>query len=156
MGSSWADAASPRRKASYAARLWVGRCSSVAFRPVPSLTSRACATCSAIRPCTSNTSESSASKGCSHLVVPFSTLTSSGLTCTRLAPPTCFSQRTLPTTRYCTPNSAPICFGGLVVLRYWFELLLAITPSPGNDASLPRSEERRVGKECRSRWSPYH
>src|ERR1035438_5206528 len=29
------------------------------------------------------------------------------------------------------------------------------------DASLPfvvgdRSEERRVGKECRSRWSPYH
>ena len=23
-------------------------------------------------------------------------------------------------------------------------------------ARLPRSEERRVGKECRSRWSPYH
>ena len=22
--------------------------------------------------------------------------------------------------------------------------------------SLKRSEERRVGKECRSRWSPYH
>ena len=22
--------------------------------------------------------------------------------------------------------------------------------------SLERSEERRVGKECRSRWSPYH
>ena len=22
--------------------------------------------------------------------------------------------------------------------------------------SLDRSEERRVGKECRSRWSPYH
>ena len=22
--------------------------------------------------------------------------------------------------------------------------------------TLPRSEERRVGKECRSRWSPYH
>src|ERR1041385_104043 len=28
----------------------------------------------------------------------------------------------------------------------------------GADAPLPdeRSEERRVGKECRSRWSPYH
>ena len=31
----------------------------------------------------------------------------------------------------------------------------------GNPASLllpapMRSEERRVGKECRSRWSPYH
>ena len=25
-----------------------------------------------------------------------------------------------------------------------------------NDAKLVRSEERRVGKECRSRWSPYH
>src|SRR2546427_10361188 len=23
-------------------------------------------------------------------------------------------------------------------------------------APIPRSEERRVGKECRSRWSPYH
>ena len=23
-------------------------------------------------------------------------------------------------------------------------------------AILTRSEERRVGKECRSRWSPYH
>src|ERR1022692_529634 len=25
-----------------------------------------------------------------------------------------------------------------------------------NGAAVPRSEERRVGKECRSRWSPYH
>src|SRR5207248_10243074 len=25
-----------------------------------------------------------------------------------------------------------------------------------NDKSVHRSEERRVGKECRSRWSPYH
>ena len=25
-----------------------------------------------------------------------------------------------------------------------------------NKAVPPRSEERRVGKECRSRWSPYH
>ena len=24
------------------------------------------------------------------------------------------------------------------------------------DYNKPRSEERRVGKECRSRWSPYH
>ena len=24
------------------------------------------------------------------------------------------------------------------------------------DTLLTRSEERRVGKECRSRWSPYH
>ena len=26
--------------------------------------------------------------------------------------------------------------------------------NPGSDVL--RSEERRVGKECRSRWSPYH
>ena len=25
-----------------------------------------------------------------------------------------------------------------------------------DDAEMERSEERRVGKECRSRWSPYH
>src|SRR5256885_16730156 len=32
-----------------------------------------------------------------------------------------------------------------------------IASYPVNQAlSLPRSEERRVGKECRSRWSPYH
>ena len=24
------------------------------------------------------------------------------------------------------------------------------------DRTISRSEERRVGKECRSRWSPYH
>src|SRR5256886_17057925 len=32
------------------------------------------------------------------------------------------------------------------------KLILADEPT-GN---LDRSEERRVGKECRSRWSPYH
>src|SRR2546430_7424524 len=31
------------------------------------------------------------------------------------------------------------------------------TISPGDcGATNTRSEERRVGKECRSRWSPYH
>ena len=25
-----------------------------------------------------------------------------------------------------------------------------------NEGKKTRSEERRVGKECRSRWSPYH
>ena len=32
--------------------------------------------------------------------------------------------------------------------RWYVELL--------RDADILRSEERRVGKECRSRWSPYH
>jgi len=30
------------------------------------------------------------------------------------------------------------------------------TQIPGMDLDSARSEERRVGKECRSRWSPYH
>ena len=29
-------------------------------------------------------------------------------------------------------------------------------PSREKPIDLKRSEERRVGKECRSRWSPYH
>src|SRR2546421_4210403 len=28
--------------------------------------------------------------------------------------------------------------------------------SPQSELAANRSEERRVGKECRSRWSPYH
>src|SRR2546430_5349279 len=31
-----------------------------------------------------------------------------------------------------------------------------IADRPAADVALERSEERRVGKECRSRWSPYH
>ena len=31
-----------------------------------------------------------------------------------------------------------------------------IAETPGEAAVDARSEERRVGKECRSRWSPYH
>src|SRR5690348_17413461 len=32
----------------------------------------------------------------------------------------------------------------------------SILPSPPLSADAVRSEERRVGKECRSRWSPEH
>jgi len=45
----------------------------------------------------------------------------------------------------------------------WCVELLLRADAPGEDqliwdpaAGLGRSEERRVGKECRSRWSPYH
>src|SRR6267143_5621369 len=33
---------------------------------------------------------------------------------------------------------------------------LWVLPVAGGEARRSRSEERRVGKECRSRWSPYH
>ena len=33
---------------------------------------------------------------------------------------------------------------------------VAVSPDEKQIAYTVRSEERRVGKECRSRWSPYH
>ena len=36
--------------------------------------------------------------------------------------------------------------------KYSLELIDAAV----KEAKAERSEERRVGKECRSRWSPYH
>ena len=63
----------------------------------------------------------------------------------------------------------------LIVLEVVCELLLPLVMAEIVDAAIPagdetyifilgaamlalalRSEERRVGKECRSRWSPYH
>src|SRR2546430_17462408 len=39
---------------------------------------------------------------------------------------------------------------------YWTRLNQNITPKDSTFTEVLRSEERRVGKECRSRWSPYH
>jgi len=44
---------------------------------------------------------------------------------------------------------------GSTTLIYEEDTIEKMNPSSGGLA-LPRSEERRVGKECRSRWSPYH
>src|SRR6266851_1713317 len=45
---------------------------------------------------------------------------------------------------------------GLPVERHFAHGVFEMTfPLPSEDAG-QRSEERRVGKECRSRWSPYH
>src|SRR3989442_2405034 len=67
--------------------------------------------------------------------------------------------------------SSDVCSSDLVTPENWGKAIGAyvrtlVTPSPfdayleGNaralSAEAERSEERRVGKECRSRWSPYH
>ena len=44
--------------------------------------------------------------------------------------------------------AAMICLTGAEPV--WLDYKLTTRLEPG------RSEERRVGKECRSRWSPYH
>ena len=36
------------------------------------------------------------------------------------------------------------------------ELIIVVLIEHGRRKGGVRSEERRVGKECRSRWSPYH
>ena len=43
-------------------------------------------------------------------------------------------------------------------IKYYFDKfpIEGVILSGGNDINPERSEERRVGKECRSRWSPYH
>ena len=51
-------------------------------------------------------------------------------------------------------------YGGLTILDKIREVLPEYDYTYlGDNARAPygtRSEERRVGKECRSRWSPYH
>ena len=60
-----------------------------------------------------------------------------------------------------TVTSVPI--EGLVSLKVQpvtslstFKVTVAKVNSDALTPALSRSEERRVGKECRSRWSPYH
>src|ERR1035437_9788241 len=46
----------------------------------------------------------------------------------------------------------------LAAVFFHREVSYSLVPGPYSMFSVPcpRSEERRVGKECRSRWSPYH
>src|SRR2546422_5362345 len=56
----------------------------------------------------------------------------------------------------------PIAKGGTAAIPGGFGTGKCVAPdtlvmNPGGDSvRIDRSEERRVGKECRSRWSPYH
>ena len=43
-----------------------------------------------------------------------------------------------------------------VIVRIFHEILSLVAPHVAIITETNRSEERRVGKECRSRWSPYH
>src|SRR3712207_8758526 len=50
--------------------------------------------------------------------------------------------------------------GGTCCVGVWGpaarDLVQSLSPNDLSNEAFGRSEERRVGKECRSRWSPYH
>src|SRR2546427_10583593 len=45
---------------------------------------------------------------------------------------------------------------GLSAVRPPVVVIVSLTADVVSPVGVVRSEERRVGKECRSRWSPYH
>ena len=49
------------------------------------------------------------------------------------------------------PTRVSLYGGGSFLIPYFIFVALI-----GSTGVIGRSEERRVGKECRSRWSPYH
>src|SRR5438093_4134574 len=68
-------------------------------------------------------------------------------------------------TRLVSDWSSDVCSSDLVLpsfrrLSAQVSLQLSLgaryTSTMVHDSIVTRSEERRVGKECRSRWSPYH
>src|SRR3712207_9446197 len=53
------------------------------------------------------------------------------------------------------PTDLATAFGGMYITNSSIGVIKSIL-ALGTLIVLIRSEERRVGKECRSRWSPYH
>ena len=68
------------------------------------------------------------------------------------------NQETTPGTSYINAPALTIAdTNGAPVLSDYYINAKVSTGNPNDqDVRVVRSEERRVGKECRSRWSPYH
>src|SRR2546427_5744823 len=57
------------------------------------------------------------------------------------------------------PDSYPLTLNALVTgcnQKSSRDPVMEVSEGEAQEALDSRSEERRVGKECRSRWSPYH
>src|SRR5437763_11102856 len=60
-------------------------------------------------------------------------------------------------TRYIGDWSSDVCSSDLIDRAVdWTGIWSRVTAAAGEQEPEDRSEERRVGKECRSRWSPEH
>ena len=55
-----------------------------------------------------------------------------------------------------TASGNPPSFGSGNHIYFCNSVEAVLSAHPNNHQPPTRSEERRVGKECRSRWSPYH
>ena len=54
-------------------------------------------------------------------------------------------------------TAVTLFFTALIFLTIFYFMIKYRRRSPDErPKAIERSEERRVGKECRSRWSPYH
>ena len=53
-------------------------------------------------------------------------------------------------------NKETLVTAGHIIIPLAKEYKVPILPVDSEHSAIFRSEERRVGKECRSRWSPYH
>ena len=60
--------------------------------------------------------------------------------------------------KYNEKVSASLLYGFLsaIAVNFFFQPGHVYSSGATGLAQILRSEERRVGKECRSRWSPYH
>src|SRR5688500_20362562 len=57
---------------------------------------------------------------------------------------------------HCTSNEPRGTSNATRAIRRSESILFVLESSPPQTPRLSRSEERRVGKECRSRWAQYH
>ena len=58
--------------------------------------------------------------------------------------------------RQVSVTAGTVLHGSHLGLRTWFLAAWLMATHANGISARQRSEERRVGKECRSRWSPYH
>src|SRR5256885_6936812 len=53
-------------------------------------------------------------------------------------------------------SATPMAFAWVSMAPLGLPVVPEVYEMMATSSALPRSEERRVGKECRSRWSQYH